>query len=81
VLDSALTEHLGYKKHSPIGKNSGNSRNLKTYKALKNDNGEIDIAVPRDRSSSFDPQIAKKYEQTLEQMTALDVQAHILEFY
>lgn len=27
MLDAELTEHLGYEKYSPEGKNSGNNRN------------------------------------------------------
>jgi len=65
MLDAELTEHLGYKKHSPSGRNTGNSRNGKTKKTLKNDNGEIQIAVPRDRNGEFDPVIVKKYDRTL----------------
>jgi transposase-like protein len=38
MLDAELTEHLGYEKYSPAGRNSGNSRNGKTHKTLKNDN-------------------------------------------
>jgi len=30
AMDSELTHHLGYKKHSSRGKNSGNSRNGKS---------------------------------------------------
>jgi transposase-like protein len=41
MLESELTDHLGYEKHSPAGKNTGHSRNGKTHKTLKNDNGEI----------------------------------------
>jgi transposase-like protein len=36
MLDAELTEHLGYEKYSPTGKNTGNSRNGKTHKTLKN---------------------------------------------
>ena len=32
VLDSELTEHLGYEKHSIGGSNSGNSRNGRSRK-------------------------------------------------
>jgi len=46
MLDAEQTEHLGYNKYSPTGRNTGNSRNGKTPKTLKYDNGEIDIAVP-----------------------------------
>ena len=65
MLESELTEHLGYEKYSPAGKNNGNSRNGKTHKSLKNDNGEIEISVPRDRNGEFDPIIVKKYEKTI----------------
>jgi putative transposase len=65
MLDTELIAHLGYEKYLPIGKNNGNSRNGKTHKTLKNDNGEIDITVPRDRKGSFDPVIVTKYERTL----------------
>ena len=65
MLESELTEQLGYEKHSPTGKNSGNSRNGKSHKTLKNDNGEIEITVPRDRNGEFDPVIVKKYERTI----------------
>src|SRR5271157_4107483 len=65
MLDAELSEHLGYEKHSPEGRNSGNSRNGKTKKTLKNDNGEIELAIPRDRNSEFDPLLIKKYERTL----------------
>ena len=93
MLDAELTEHLGYEKYSPIGKNTGNSRNGKTYKTLKNDNGEIELTVPRDRNGTFDPVIVKKYERTLgpiedkiismyaKGMTTRDIQSHVQEFY
>lgn len=93
MLESELTEHLGYEKHSPLGRNSGNSRNGKTRKSLKNDNGEIEITVPRDRNGEFDPIIVKKYEKTIgpiedkiismysKGMTTRDIQTHITELY
>jgi putative transposase len=93
MLDSELTEHLGYDKYSSSGKNTGNSRNGRTSKTLKNDNGEIDINVPRDRNGDFDPVIVKKYEKTIgpiedkiismyaKGMTTRDIQTHITELY
>ena len=93
MLESELSEHLGYEKHSPTGKNTGNSRNGKTHKTLKNDNGEIEITVPRDRNGEFDPVIVKKYERTIgpiedkiismyaKGMTTRDIQSHIQELY
>lgn len=55
MFDAELTDQLGYEKYSPEGKNTGNSRNGKTKKRLKNDNGQIEISVPRDRNGEFDP--------------------------
>lgn len=93
MLESELTEELGYEKYSPVGKNSGNSRNGKTHKTLKNDNGEIELTVPRDRNGEFDPVIVKKYEKTIgpiedkiismyaKGMTTRDIQSHITELY
>jgi len=93
MLDSELTEHLGYPRHSPAGNNSGNNRNGKTRKRLKNDNGEIEISVPRDRNGNFDPIIVKKYERTIgpiedkiismyaKGMTTRDIQSHVTELY
>jgi putative transposase len=63
ILDAELNEHLGYTRYSPKGKDTGNSRNGKTDKTLRNDNGKIDDGVPRDRNGSFDPVVVKKYER------------------
>jgi len=93
MLDAELSDELGYEKHSSNGKNTGNSRNGKSRKTLKNENGEIDISIPRDRNGSFDPVIVKKYERTLgpiedkiismyaKGMTTRDIQSHIEEIY
>ncbi|MFS8131200.1 MAG: IS256 family transposase [Candidatus Dojkabacteria bacterium] len=93
MLDAELTEHLGYEKHSPSGKKTGNSRNGRSSKQLKNDNGEIELSIPRDRNSEFDPVIVKKYERTLgpiedkiismyaKGMTTRDIQSHLEEIY
>jgi len=60
ALGAELDEHLGYARHAPEGKNSGNSRNGHSGKTLKGDFGEVTIATPRDRNGSFDPRLVKK---------------------
>src|SRR5712691_9604002 len=54
VLERALAEemtaHLGYEKHDPAGRGSGNSRNGSTGKTLLTDVGAVGLAVPRDRN-------------------------------
>lgn len=60
ALNAELDEHLGYEKHSPQGRNSGNSRNGRTSKRLKGQHGEIEIDTPRDRNGTFEPQLVAK---------------------
>ena len=61
-----MTEHLGYEKHDPAGRGSGNSRNGTTGKTLLTDVGAVDLQVPRDRNGSFDPKIVHKGQTRLE---------------
>src|SRR3974390_663671 len=60
ALGAELTEHLGYEKGDPTGRGSGNSRNGTSSKTLLTEDGEIEIAVPRDRTGSFEPQLVAK---------------------
>ena len=64
VLERALAEemtgHLGYEKHDPAGRGTGNSRNGTTGKTLLTDVGAVDLAVPRDRNGTFEPRIVRK---------------------
>jgi len=60
MLEGELDHHLGYEKHSPEGRNSGNSRNGKTSKKLKSKYGEVEIEVPRDRAGTFEPVLVPK---------------------
>ncbi len=69
VLESALEgemdDHLGYGKHDPAGRDGGNSRNGTRVKTVLSDIGPIEIEVPRDRDSSFTPQIVAKRQRRL----------------
>jgi putative transposase len=60
AMNAELDDHLGYEKHSQEGKNTGNSRNGHSSKTLKGDFGEVEIITPRDRNSTFEPQIIRK---------------------
>lgn len=46
ALGGELTHHLGYEKHAPEGRNSGNSRNGTTPKTLRGKRGQVQIDVP-----------------------------------
>ncbi|NOY85319.1 MAG: PIN domain-containing protein [Nitrospirae bacterium] len=60
ALGAEIEAHLGYEPHAVSGRNSGNNRNGHSKKRLKGDFGEIEISTPRDRNSSFEPQLIKK---------------------
>nr|WP_279632358.1 transposase [Streptomyces nigra] len=59
VLESALegetTDHVGYEKHNPAGKNNGNSRNGTRAKTVLTDVGPVEVRVPRDTAGTFAP--------------------------
>lgn len=68
ALNAELDEHLGYTKHHPAGRGSGNSRNGTTPKRLKGQHGEVAIEAPRDRQGSFEPRFVRKGQTRLTQM-------------
>ena len=93
MLGAELTDHLGYEKGDPSGRRSGNSRNGYSAKTVLSDDGAIELAVPRDRNASFEPQIVPKGETRLagfderiislyaRGMTVREIQGHLQELY
>ncbi len=94
ALDAEMDEHLGYKKNDNAGDNSGNSRNGYTTKTvITEDNDTIEIQVPRDRNSAFDPVIIPKHEKRTPLfndqiismysfgMSTRDIQCHLQQVY
>ena len=65
ALGAEMEAHLGYAKHDPSGRGSGNSRNGTSSKRLTGDHGSVEIAVPRDRNGSYEPQLVKKGQSRL----------------
>jgi putative transposase len=93
ILEGELTHHLGYEKSDPAGYGTGNSRNGKTRKTLKSEQGELEVAVPRDREGTFEPQLVRKQQRRWDGlddkiialyargMTVRDIQAQLQELY
>ncbi len=93
AMQAELTAHLGYEKHAAAGDNSGNSRNGKSRKTLTGDFGKLPLEVPRDRDSSFEPQIVPKGQTRFSGfddkilslyargMTTREIQSHLEEIY
>jgi hypothetical protein len=65
ALEGEMDDHLGYGKHDPVGRNGGNSRNGTRGKTVLTEAGPVELAVPRDRNSSFEPRLVKKRQRRL----------------
>ena len=93
MLGAELTAHLGYEdgKDAPVGQ--ANRRNGTSAKRLKGQDGELPIAVPRDRDGSFEPQLVKKGQTRIDGiddkivglyaagLTVRDIRAHLEDVY
>jgi len=93
VLERELTEHLGYEKHAPEGRDRGNSRNGRSQKRVRTGTRDLEIEVPRDREGSFDPKLVRKGQRHLpgfdekvialysRGMTTREIQGHLKDLY
>ncbi|HEY6495850.1 MAG TPA: IS256 family transposase [Trebonia sp.] len=93
ALEGELDDHLGYSKHDPEGRKSGNSRNGHRAKTVITEAGPVELSVPRDRDSSFEPRIVAKRQRRLtgvedmvislsaKGLTHGEIAAHLAEVY
>ena len=93
ALEGEMDDHLGYGKHDPAGRNGGNSRNGTRPKTVLSEAGPMEIQVPRDRESSFEPVIVAKRQRRLSGIDDLvislsakglthgEISAHLAEIY
>ncbi|WP_422662584.1 IS256 family transposase [Pseudonocardia sp. HH130629-09] len=95
ALNEEMTEHLGHDKNrADPGRESTNVRNGSRSKTVLSDAaGDVEIDVPRDRASTFEPQIVKKRQRRLTDvdevvlslyvkgMTTGEVSAHFADIY
>lgn len=93
ALQAELSEHLGFEKHDPAGRHSGNTRNGSSRKRLKGSFGELELETPRDRKASFEPKIVAKGQSRFtgfddkiismyaRGMSTREIQGHLEEIY
>ena len=93
ALGAELSDHLGYEKGDPAGRGSGNSRNGHSVKTVLSEDGAIEIAVPRDRNGTFEPQLVPKGQRRIDGfderiislyargLSVREIQAHLEEMY
>lgn len=63
ALKAEMAIHLGHDVHAAVVNASGNVRNGHSTKAVTGDFGEVEINVPRDRQSSFEPTLVPKHQR------------------
>src|SRR6201999_4482166 len=93
ALEGEMDDHLGYSKHASEGRDGGNSRNGHRAKTVLTEAGPVEISVPRDRDSSFEPKIVAKRQRSLsgvedmvislsaKGLTHGEIAAHLQEIY
>ncbi|BFK91296.1 IS256 family transposase [Blautia producta] len=77
ALDQEMDEELGYSKYDYRNKDTDNSRNGHSQKTMHTSYGDMEIGIPRDRKGEFEPQIVKKYQNTVTQ----DMEEKIISMY
>ena len=94
TLDAEMDEELGYSKYDYKNKDTENSRNGYSQKTMHTSYGDMEIDIPRDRKGEFEPQVIKKYQNTVTQdmeekiismyakgMTTADIESHMRDLY
>jgi transposase-like protein len=93
-LEAEMDETLGYSKYDYRNKNTDNSRNGYFDKQVRTSMGELDLSIPRDRKSEFEPKIVPKYSKDVSPsiedrilsmyakgMSLSDIHEHMKEIY
>ena len=93
LAERALNAEMDHHLEGEAAEGVGNSRNGYGQKTLLTDSGKLPISVPRDRLSTFDPQLIAKYRRRLpgfhdkivsmyaRGMTVREIQGHLAELY
>jgi len=89
ALEAEMHGHL-----DDLARKTGNKRNGKKSKTLKTSSGALEISIPQDRNSNFEPQLVKKRQTVLADnlapkiiglyglgMSFRDIRSHIQEMY
>ena len=74
ILEAEMDEHLGNEKYKHVFEKKENYRNGIFKKIVKVSFGDIEIKIPRDRSTKFNPVIVPKYT-----IYIFELEKHIME--
>lgn len=74
MMEAEMNEHLGYESYERS--NNPNYRNGTKTKTVRGNFGEIELAVPQDRDSTFEPKVVKKRQKDIS-----DIDQKIISMY
>lgn len=74
MMEAEMDEHLGYESYERS--NNPNYRNGTKTKTVRGNFGEIELAVPQDRDSTFEPKVVKKRQKDIS-----DIDQKIISMY
>jgi len=63
MMEAEMDNHLGYKSYERS--ENSNARNGHKQKSVQSKYGEMEVDVPQDRHSSFEPQVVKKRQKDI----------------
>jgi putative transposase len=95
VLNAEMDHHLADSTHDEVadGDKSGNRRNGYSKKTVLSENEAMELAIPRDRNGSFEPQLIAKYQRRFpgfddkiismyaRGMSVREIQGHLRDLY
>jgi putative transposase len=95
VLNAEMDHHLADSPQDEVseGEKAGNRRNGYSKKTVLTENEAIDLAIPRDRRGSFEPQLIAKYQRRFpgfddkiismyaRGMSVREIQGHLRDLY
>jgi putative transposase len=65
MLEAEMDVNMGYDKNDVKNKHTDNYRNGHSEKTVKSQYGEVDLKIPRDKNSEFEPKIVPKYKRDI----------------
>ena len=81
MLEGELDDHLGYERYEHSGESGLNSRNGHSSKKVTTSFGDMDLEVPRDRNSTFEPQVVKKRQKDVSDIENRVISSHLEDIY
>lgn len=76
MLEAEMDEHLGNEKYKHEEDKQNNYRNGYSKKKVKSNMGEIELEIPRDRKSEFEPVVVPKHSRDISRL-----ETQIIELY